>query len=395
MSPQDTEYVAARITGYFEHCASPSPAVPGKRLRRDTTDLAHAFLELMAGVLDQRTVPDSEKFDLVRTIASRWARDGVALSAILRTCHKGLRIVFGLIIEPATAEDVDAILITADLVHELLEMITAVVTDAYLEQRRLVVTEQQTAAQTLASALLSGHGSSALARQTGIPIAESYQVVALAIPAHPEEKDPQIDSDIVARRTLHKLQSELTTVFTAQALALLSTKGGTVLIPLDEHGGTDFGTAALELLADAAEVPLTATVVPSGTDRIPEAADQAHELLNLARACARPPGLYRMSDLAIEYQLTHSGTATQRIATILDPLDSHPELFDTVRVYLRNDMNRQLTARQLYVHPNTVDYRLRRVAQLTSIDLATSAGISYATVALLARDLDGNITRRP
>jgi DNA-binding PucR family transcriptional regulator len=57
-------------------------------------------------------------------------------------------------------------------------------------------------------------------------------------------------------------------------------------------------------------------------------------------------------------------------------------------------MNRQLTARQLYVHPNTVDYRLRRISQLTTIDLATSAGISQAAIALLARDLGRSVARR-
>ena len=77
--------------------------------------------------------------------------------------------------------------------------------------------------------------------------------------------------------------------------------------------------------------------------------------------------------------------ATRRIATILDPLDAHPELFDTMRAYLGNDMNRQLTARQLYVHPNTVDYRLRRVRDLTGIDPVHPAGLPRIIAALAAR----------
>lgn len=148
-------------------------------------------------------------------------------------------------------------------------------------------------------------------------------------------------------------------------------------------------------LSAAAEVPVTAAMVTATTGEVPEAADQAHELLGLVRAGERPPGLYQMTDLAVEYQLTRGGPATRRIATILEPLDDHPELFATMRAYLRNDMNRQLTARQLYVHPNTVDYRLRRIAQLTTIDLATSAGISQASIALLARELDRSPGARP
>ncbi|WP_280251065.1 PucR family transcriptional regulator [Nocardia abscessus] len=391
---QNTDSVASRLVGYFENFMAPCRTLPGEQLRGDVTRLTRSCLELAAEMFDRRTVPDEQQLGPVRAAAARWAREGVPLSTILRAYHEGLRMAFGLVTARAEADDVDEVLVAADLLLELLEAITAAVSDAYVDEQHLVAKEHQTATQTLASALLSGRGSSALARQTGIPIAESYQVVALSVPEHPDECDPRVDVNVAARRKLRRLQSELATVFASRALALLSAKGGTLLIPLGEEGDTALTDTTLGLLAEAAEVPLTATVVPTDTEQIPESADQAHELLNLVRVGARPPGLYQMSDLAVEYQLTRSGPATRRIATILDPLDAHPELFDTMRAYLGNDMNRQLTARQLYVHPNTVDYRLRRIAQLTSIDLATSAGISQAAIALLARDLDRSVARR-
>ncbi|WP_084496819.1 PucR family transcriptional regulator [Nocardia amamiensis] len=391
---QNTDRVASRMVGYLENNMAPCRTLPGEHLRGDVTKLTRSCLSLAAEMLDRRAVPNDEQLGAVRAAATRWAREGVPLSTILRAYHEGLRIALGLVTARAEADDVGEVLIATDLILELLEAITAAVSDAYVEEQHLVAKEHQTAAQTLASALLSGRGSSALARQTGIPITESYQVVALSIPEHPDERDPRVDGNVAARRKLRRLQSELATVFASRALALLSIKGGTLLIPLGDEADSALTDATLDLLAIAAEVPLTATVVASETDRIPESADQAHELLNLVRVGDRPPGLYQMSDLAVEYQLTRGGPATRRIATILDPLDAHPELFDTMRAYLGNDMNRQLTARQLYVHPNTVDYRLRRIAQLTSIDLATSAGISQAAIALLARDLDRSVARR-
>ncbi|WP_174186186.1 PucR family transcriptional regulator [Nocardia barduliensis] len=394
VSLQNTDSVASRMVGYFENFMAPCRTLPGEQVRGDVTRLTRSCLNLAAEMFDRRTVPDDRQLGPVRAAAARWAREGVPLSTILRAYHEGLRIAFGLVTARAEADDVDEVLVAADLLLELLEAITAAVSDAYVEEQHLVAKEHQTATQTLASALLSGRGSSALARQTGIPIAQSYQVVALSVPEHPDERDARVDGTVAARRKLRRLQSELATVFDSRALALLSAKGGTLLIPLGEEGETVLTDTTLGLLAEAAEVPLTATIVPTDTDQIPESADQAHELLNLVRVGARPPGLYQMSDLAVEYQLTRSGPATRRIATILDPLDAHPELFDTMRAYLGNDMNRQLTARQLYVHPNTVDYRLRRIAQLTSIDLATSAGISQAAIALLARDLDRSVARR-
>lgn len=390
---QDTDHVASHMVGYFATYVAPCHTLPGEALRGDVTKVTRFCLTLAADMFDRRTVPDDDQLGEVRESAAQWAREAVPLGTILRAYHEGLRIAFGLVTAGAKADDVGEVIVATDLMLELLEVITAAVSDAYVDEQHLVAREHQTAAQTLASALLSGRGSSALARQAGIPVADTYQVVALSIPEHADERDPRVDTHVAARRKLRRLQSALATTFRSRALALLSTKGGTLLLPLTE------GVAALtpDLLGDlatAAEVPLTATVITGATDRIPESADQAHELLNLVRVAGRAPGLYEMADLAVEYQLTRGGPATRRLATLLDPLDAHTELFDTMRAYLANDMNRQLTARQLYVHPNTVDYRLRRIAQLTGIDLATSAGISQAAIALLARDLDRTVARR-
>ncbi|WP_328402551.1 PucR family transcriptional regulator [Nocardia sp. NBC_00403] len=390
---QNTDRVASRMVGYFATCMAPCRTLPGEQLRGDVTKLTRSCLALAAEMFDKRAVPDDEQLDEVREAAAQWAREAVPLGTILRAYHEGLRIAFGLVTARAKADDVDELLVATDLMLELLEAITAAVSDAYVDEQHLVAREHHTAAQTLASTLLSGRSSSALARQTGIPIAESYQVVALSIPEHPDERESRVDEQVAARRKLRRLQSALATVFDSRVLALLSTKGGTLLIPVDA-GAVMLTGEVLALLTEAAAVPLTATPVLGNTEQIPEAAEQAHELLNLVRVAGRAPGLYQMADLAVEYQLTRGGPATRRIATILDPLDAHPELFDTMRAYLGNDMNRQLTAKQLYVHPNTVDYRLRRISQLTTIDLATSAGISQAAIALLARDLDRSIARR-
>jgi len=208
-------------------------------------------------------------------------------------------------------------------------------------------------------------------------------VVALSIP---DDDDVSMTATVAARRRLRRLRAAIATVFSPHALAVLSATGGTLLVPLGDENGPIFEADTLAELSESAEVTLTATVVISGTEQIPESADQAHELLTLIHAGQRAPGLYHMSDLDIEFQLTRGGSVTRRIATILDPLRSYPELLDTVRAYLANDMNRQRTARRLYVHPNTVDHRLRRVAQLTTIDLATSTGICRAAIALLAYD---------
>ncbi|MBO0853766.1 MAG: helix-turn-helix domain-containing protein, partial [Nocardia sp.] len=60
-------------------------------------------------------------------------------------------------------------------------------------------------------------------------------------------------------------------------------------------------------------------------------------------------------------------------------------LLRTLRVFFQTDMNRKRTARLLHIHPNTIDYRLRRIGRLTGIDLSGSQGLWYLRCALVAR----------
>ncbi|MDG4863407.1 helix-turn-helix domain-containing protein, partial [Streptomyces sp. T-3] len=46
---------------------------------------------------------------------------------------------------------------------------------------------------------------------------------------------------------------------------------------------------------------------------------------------------------------------------------------------------RRPTAAELHVHPNTVDYRLRRISELTGLDPANTADVPLLSAALAAR----------
>jgi DNA-binding PucR family transcriptional regulator len=58
---------------------------------------------------------------------------------------------------------------------------------------------------------------------------------------------------------------------------------------------------------------------------------------------------------------------------IYRPLQAHsPELLNTLWSYLDNGRSLEATARELFVHPNTVRYRLKRVTDVIGWD-ATGA----------------------
>ncbi|WP_342800362.1 helix-turn-helix domain-containing protein [Nocardia sp. No.11] len=380
--------LVSQLVTYFAENVMPCQALPSEAMRSDVTEFTRRCLMLAMEMLDKRTTPSEAQLVALRAASAQHAREGVPVETLLRAYAEGFRIGFELVIGNVTAADLAEVIAGTRLLLQTLEVINATVTGAYLDEQRQVAKEHQTGAQTMVSALLSGHGVGALTRQTGIRVAASYQVVALMIPVIADELDPRVDAQVVARRKLRRVQAALADAFASRSLALLSTYGGTLLIPNDQSDEPVMTEAVLTEISKLAGVGLTATLVPAPTHLIPTAAEQAHELLDLVRGIAKPAGLYQLSDVAIEYQLTRPGPARHHLAAVIAPLADHPDLLETLRTYMDTGLNRKATGSRLHVHPNTVDYRLRRVGGLTDLDLTTAEGILRARIALLADDLE-------
>jgi hypothetical protein len=66
----------------------------------------------------------------------------------------------------------------------------------------------------------------------------------------------------------------------------------------------------------------------------------------------------------------------------LRPIAAHEHLVETLRVHLATDLSVPETARRLVVHPNTVAYRLRRVSELSGLDLHRVRDVARAVLAV-------------
>lgn len=77
-------------------------------------------------------------------------------------------------------------------------------------------------------------------------------------------------------------------------------------------------------------------------------------------------------ELLPERVLAGDARARRRLVDkIADPLAAHPALHETATAYLEHG-SLEATARMLFVHPNTVRYRLGRINELTECDLTQS-----------------------
>ncbi|MGW5385367.1 PucR family transcriptional regulator [Nocardia sp. NPDC003963] len=231
--------------------------------------------------------------------------------------------------------------------------------------------------RTLAAALLAGRGVAAIARASGTDIADSYHVLTL---------ETRHDGDPAARLApvdARALADTFAAVLPGPALAHIDTTGPTILAPADTvtRGELDTAIECLGRTLGARPSVLVAVAPPAD---IPEVAAHSRELLTIVRRLGLPPGFYHSDDLALEYQLTRPGPARDQLVTLLDPLVAHPELVHTLRTHIANNLNRQRTARALHIHPNTVDYRLKRIGTLTGFDANEAPGLWYLRSALVA-----------
>ena len=94
----------------------------------------------------------------------------------------------------------------------------------------------------------------------------------------------------------------------------------------------------------------------------------------VARAWRKAPRPALADDLLPERALAGDSLArTTLVNRIYKPLQSHsPDLLTTLWCYLDNGRSLEATARELFVHPNTVRYRLKRVSDVIGWD-ATGA----------------------
>lgn len=63
--------------------------------------------------------------------------------------------------------------------------------------------------------------------------------------------------------------------------------------------------------------------------------------------------------------------------------ENHSDYFHTLKVYLENEMNTLKTAKDLYVHRATMEYRLKRIGELTGIDFNDADRVLYLRMSIM------------
>jgi hypothetical protein len=121
---------------------------------------------------------------------------------------------------------------------------------------------------------------------------------------------------------------------------------------------------------------------------------EAAKVLDLALAAERDPGLYHLDDFLIEYAAMCDPAVSARLMNIVRPLLSCDRLYETLKAFVRCGHNRARTARELFIHRTTMDYRIRRIEEITGYDPAGSRGSQVLAAAVTLFSLRGALSSR-
>ncbi|WP_067812833.1 PucR family transcriptional regulator [Actinomadura kijaniata] len=360
-----------------ERCAAEVPFyrdLPRESLDGEVSGAFTASIRLVATTLREDRAPDAAELTEVIDWSARRAADGLPLDAALSAYLTGSLACWERLAADATPAELRRY--GAHALRYLATVLPAVAL-AHLHEQQQLEGQRRDMRHTLISALLAGEPSDELAKQSGVTLAPAYLVLLLAL--EPRPSDP--------RQTVRRVQAALDAHQQADVLASLTTGGGTVLLPAPPTGPEGL-PELLARIADATSRPVTAAVATAPErSAVPGALEEARAVADLVGRLSRPPGLYRLDDVLLEYQLARPGRALAGLAAKLDPLDARPDLLTTVEAFVRHGHNRSRASAELSIHRNTLDYRLARIAKLTGLDLASPEGLRLLDAAVTARAL--------
>lgn len=340
------------------------------------------------GALQSNVVPTVDGLGELRGAAARHAAEGTSPDTVLKTHHLAIRVCGEFLENHVGRGDTAGLMRLNRLQLGYLSRVGEALSAGYFRERQLMSGVDR-ARQSLLSALLAGTPAVEAAGRVALKLPTCYLVLQLSIQPSPLSiHETGVDSTPDRRRG--QLRDELETRFPGPMLAALSVDGGIVLVPSDSKaadvGADEWNALAPSLSGAGAAVgaEITAGVAAADPDGVADAATLAREVLDLAMSFEREPGVHQLDDVLLEYQLTRRSPARTKLAALLEPLYGKAGLLETVRAHVGGGLNRRGTAQCLHIHPNTVDYRLRKIATLTGLDITDAADLPRIIAALAA-----------
>jgi hypothetical protein len=331
--------------------------------RRDVVAGLERSLRRWSQFLASGVMPPDSDFAPLRDWTRARAGEGVRLEDLLRSFGLAHQLGWRLLRRHARSDESEALLELAGPLAEYIEEISAIVTETYMAERELLVSEEERRTRSLLDRLCAGQPLDAtgieLADRLGVSIESSYIPFAVALPARP----PHSHAALAAR--LRRGGWPLAVTQSDCVVGLLSQ-------PLEEADLTEGSDVILAIGEPAGRAELAAA---------------REEVIVLAEHARRAGLLGRLEtrEYLLEVLLGRSPRLAARLrAKVLEPLagDEHGELVQTLRALIAGRLDRTATSAALHIHRNTLAYRLKRIEEITGLDLGSPRDLASVYVAI-------------
>lgn len=373
------EITEQMVTAFRAGIAEYTTMSPG--LEADIRAICTANLQVWLASAQMARPP--EEPDLARFAASarQRARQGFPLDGLLHAYRLGARIGWDVIRDEGRGLDAEVTLDLAGGLMRYVDLVSTQVAQAYLEESERLLTDVERHHREVAEALLAGgvgaHATIERATRAEVRLAETYWVALVRAPRHAAEPARGPHPGEPARGLVRRLRAEpgvLAVRYTDEVLVLLpgdpgvpdrlvALVGPTVPVALAGPAGTGLDQLVREARAVLAAAHLRGLTGRVGLDAVPLEA----YLLGAGDAAAA----------ALIARVDQLDEPSGRVPT---------RLLETLRAYLAHDGSLEACATAMYVHRNTVTYRLRRIRERTGLDPTRMADLAALSAGLLLRD---------
>jgi hypothetical protein len=340
--------------------------------------------------------PSEADLQAITDSASKRAREGVPLSALLAAYRVGAQLAWGEA-RSLIGDDPERLRIGLDLATAVMgwvDEVSGAVAQSYLEEFERLSSDREASRRDFLDGAISGALTPdevrARAEALGLDPDVPFAVAIVALADAP-------DDDAIRRGAQHRLRSTLQELPNADRSLVVARGAELVIVFPAGEGGTEAMAAQLRPYAQGALEPGDVGAragVGRPRESLAEMAGSYREAsiaLAAARAGSRSVAIY--GEVLVEELLLRERGVSRRLAqTVLAPLDAHPDLKATLIEFLTYGPSLPAVAKRLFLHPNTVAYRLARVRELTGRDPKTPQGVAELYLALRAAQLVGDDT---
>lgn len=392
-APPGVDRILARVSSSLGaltrrslHTAVIAARLPTDIIESEMPAIANRSYALILHCLRTGTTPAEDSLAFLRDRAAQRAREGVPPTLLLHVWERGFQDLFEEAARAAGPDGAEALGWIGGALMRMQEMYLAELMTSYQTERDALTEERSGAAPLIARLLILGQDARSDADRLGTELADVYDVLALRLSTADPTLEPAART-VAERRRLHRISALLRTDSGPSTLTLLDRNGGHVLIPRGDDTASapdrlDRLVAALTSASGASIQAAAVEDVPIGA--IADAVGQTTEILDLVVALQHDPGLHRPADVFMAHQLSRPGPGIDSLLTSTAGVLDQPDLRSTLETYFECDFDRGRTARRLSVHPNTVNNRLNRIAELTPYSPFTVTGVTCLSAALTA-----------